>query len=174
VIAKKVLIFTAMVCLMVALSNCSRPPSRQEGAVEIGQSAPKFKLPDLEGQEIPLDQFKGKIIMLDFWATWCGPCRMTMPMIEKLEKEYAGSLVVLAINLQEPKEAVREFVQQQAITSHVLLDEEGSVGATYGAGSIPMQFLIDKKGILRHVQMGYNSRTASQLRAQIERLRKPL
>jgi thiol-disulfide isomerase/thioredoxin len=148
-----------------------RPHSRQEAAVEIGLPAPKFKLTDLKGQEVSLDQFKGKVVMLDFWATWCNPCQMTMPVIEKLEKEYSDIMVVLAINLQEPKDAVQEYVNRQAIISRVLLDEAGSVGATYGTDSIPMQFLIDKNGIVRHIQMGYKPQMASQLRAQIERLR---
>jgi thiol-disulfide isomerase/thioredoxin len=148
-----------------------RPSSRQEAGVEIGMPAPKFKLPDLKGQEVSLDQFKGKVVMLDFWATWCRPCQMTMPVVEKLEKEYSGTLVVLTINLQEPKDAVLEYVHHQAITSRVLLDEPGSVGVAYGTDSIPMQFLIDKTGIVRHIQMGYKPQMASQLRAQIEQLR---
>jgi len=169
--ARKILAVSLAALFIMMISSCMRPGSRQEAVVEIGRPAPKFKLPDLKGQEVSLDQFKGKVVMLDFWATWCGPCQMTMPVIEKLEKEYSGILVVLAINLQESKEEVAEYVHRQAVTSHVLMDESGSVGTVYGTDSIPMQFLIDKNGIVRHVQMGYSPRMASQLRAQIERLR---
>jgi thiol-disulfide isomerase/thioredoxin len=171
VIARKILAVSMAALFMMMLSSCRRPPSRQEAVVEIGLPAPKFKLPDLKGQEVSLDQFKGKVVMLDFWATWCGPCQMTMPVIEKLEKEYSDTLIVLAINLQESKDEVAEYAKRQAVTSRVLLDESGSVGATYGTDSIPMQFLIDKNGIVRHVQMGYSPKMASQLRAQIEQLR---
>lgn len=169
--ARKILAVSVAALFLMMLSSCMRPSSRQEAVVEIGQPAPKFKLLDLKGQEVSLDQFKGKVVMLDFWATWCGPCQMTMPVIEKLEKEYADTLVVLAINLQETKGEVAEYIQRQGITSRVLLDESGSVGAAYGTESIPMQFLIDKTGIVRHIQIGYSPRMASQLRAQIERLR---
>jgi thiol-disulfide isomerase/thioredoxin len=150
------------------LSTCTRPPS---APLQIGSPAPKFTLPDLNGREVSLDQFKGKIVMLDFWATWCGPCRMTMPLLENLEKEYRDSMILLAINLQEPRNAVREYVQKQNINSQVLLDEKGSVGEMYGTDSIPMQVLIDKQGIVRHIQIGFSPRMASQLRSEIESLR---
>jgi thiol-disulfide isomerase/thioredoxin len=171
VVARKILAVSMAALFMMMLSSCRRPPLRQEAVVEIGLPAPKLKLPDLKGQEVSLDQFKGKVVMLDFWATWCGPCQQTMPVIEKLEKEYSDTLVVLAINLQESKDEVAEYVKRQAITSRVLLDESGAIGTIYGTDSIPMQFLIDKNGIVRHVQMGYSPKMASQLRAQIEQLR---
>jgi thiol-disulfide isomerase/thioredoxin len=151
--------------------GCMRPPAESGPAIQIGSEAPSFKLPDLSGQSVALTQFKGKVVMLDFWATWCGPCRMTMPLMESLQKEYADSLVLLAVNVQESPEEVRSFVRAQSLRSRVLLDEEGSIGATYGADSIPMQVLIDKKGIVRHIQIGYSPSTAAQLRRQIQELR---
>jgi thiol-disulfide isomerase/thioredoxin len=152
------------------LSSCVSPPTETVANVQVGQVAPGFKLLDLTGKQVSLDQFRGKIVMLDFWATWCGPCRMTMPLIESLQKEYADRLVLLAVNLQEPKETVLDYTRAQGIHSRVLLDEDGAVGEIYGAQSIPMQVLIDKQGVIRHIQMGYGSRTASQLRAQIDKL----
>jgi thiol-disulfide isomerase/thioredoxin len=162
-----ILIFSAMM-----ISGCSRPPSESESSVQVGQPAPKFKLRDLNGKEITLDQYKGRVVLLDFWATWCNPCRMTMPIFERLQKEYSSTLVLLAINLQEPKETVQEYVYSQGIHSQVLLDEEGSVGMAYGTESIPMEVLVDKQGIVRQVHMGYDPRsTISKLRAEIEQLR---
>jgi len=154
----------------LAISGCVRRP-QHETLLEIGQPAPAFRLQDINGQEVTLDQFKGRVVMLDFWATWCGPCRMTMPLLEGLAKEYASTMVLLAINLQDPKEVVKEYIWKQGIHSQVLLDEDGSVGALYGAESIPMEVLIDKEGIVRHVQMGFGPNTLSQFRAEIERLR---
>jgi len=162
--ASLVLIFLAML-----ISGCSRPSA----VVEVGHPAPTFKLPDLGGREISLDQYKGKVVILDFWATWCGPCRMTMPMLERLQKEYASTMVLLAINLQEPKDVVRDYVLRQGINSQVLLDERGSVGEIYGTDAIPMQVLLDKQGIIRDIRSGFDptGRTESRLRAEIERLR---
>jgi len=152
------------------ISGCIRPSS-ETASVEIGRPAPAFKLPDLKGQEISLDQYRGKIVMLDFWATWCGPCRMTMPLLEKLQKEYTNNMVLLAINLQESGDVVREYMREQGLSSHVLLDEKGSLGEIYGTDAIPMQVLIDKEGIVRDIKTGFSPSMLSQLRAEIERLR---
>lgn len=166
----KKILGTGMLFFLAALmlSSCSRPPS---SPLQIGSPAPKFALPDLNGRQVSLDQFKGRIVMLDFWATWCGPCRMTMPLLGNLEKEYRGTMTLLAVNLQEPRNIVREYVQKQNVNSQVLLDENGSVGEVYGTESIPMQVLIDKEGIVRHIQIGFSPRMAAQLRSQIESIR---
>jgi thiol-disulfide isomerase/thioredoxin len=138
--------------------------------VQIGAAAPKFKLPDLKGRDFSLDQYKGKIVLMDFWATWCGPCRMSMPLLEKLQREYPKDLVLLAINLQEPEDVVRDYIRKENVGSQVLLDKEGTVGEAYGIGSIPMHVLVDRNGIIRHVQLGFDPRMASQLRTEIQKL----
>ena len=166
----KALIYVTLCISVLILSSCARPPQESEPAVQIGQPAPNFKLRDLAGRQVSLDQFKGNVVMLDFWATWCGPCRMTMPVMESLQKEYANRMVLLTIDLQEPLDVVRDYVRAHGIHSIVLLDEEGSVGEVYGASPIPMQFLIDKQGIIRHVQMGFEPGMAIPLRSQIDRL----
>ena len=168
---KKALVPYVILFFTALISSCSRPPSETEVTVKIGLPAPNFKLPALSGGEMSLDQYRGKIVMLDFWATWCGPCRMTMPLLERLQKEYPNNLVLLAINLQEPKDIVRDYVRTQGINSQVLLDEEGTVGESYGTYSIPMQILIDRNGIVRHIQVGFNPRMSSELREEIEKLK---
>jgi thiol-disulfide isomerase/thioredoxin len=167
---KKVLVAFLMLSFFAFIfSSCSRPPSSREAIVEIGREAPKFKLPDLSGQVVSLDQYKGKVVMLDFWATWCGPCRMSMPILESLQKEYSNDLTLLAINLQEPRDGVRDFVREQSIHSRVLLDEDGAVGEIYGAGSIPMQVLIDRTGTVRYIVLGV--RSSAELREMVNKLR---
>jgi thiol-disulfide isomerase/thioredoxin len=162
-----------LILSVMMISGCSHfLPSGSESGVQVGQPAPNFKIPDLYGHEISLDQYKGKVVLLDFWATWCGPCRMALPVIERLQKEFPSTLVLLAINLQDRKEEVTDFIYKLGLTSQVLLDENGSVGQTYGAVSIPMEVLIDKQGVVRFVQMGFDPRTTiSRLRAEIEQLR---
>ncbi|MDR1727398.1 MAG: TlpA family protein disulfide reductase [Acidobacteriota bacterium] len=151
-----------------SLTSCG---GRLGGGADVGQAAPSFKLKDLDGREIALEQFRGKIVLIDFWATWCGPCRMTMPVVEKLSKEYPDDLVLLAVNLQESVGEVRQYLEQQGLQSQVLLDEGGDVSIAYGADAIPMQFLIDRDGVVRNVLTGFSPSMASKLRSQIEQLR---
>jgi len=92
--------------------NCGGP--RTSEALEIGQPAPEFKLPDLSGNAVSLTQYQGKIVLVDFWATWCGPCRLSMPLLEDLQKEYPNELVLLAVNLQEPLDEVRSTSPRSA------------------------------------------------------------
>lgn len=165
---KSIIVFIILVFSLGALSSCVYPPGEK---VDIGQPAPSFKLFDMHSQEISLEKYKGKIILLDFWATWCTPCRMTMPVVEKLSKEFPDDMVVLAVNLRESKDVVEEYAFEQAISSQILLDEDGTVSATYGAYAIPMQILIDRSGVVRHIQAGFNLNMAARMRAQIEQLR---
>ena len=148
--------------------NCGGPHTSE--ALEIGRPAPEFKLPDLSGNAVSLTQYQGKIVLVDFWATWCGPCRLSMPLLEDLQKEYPNELVLLAVNLQEPLDEVRQYVTAQRIRSRVLLDEEGKVGRTYGSESIPMQVLIDQKGIVRDIQMGFSTSMGTRLREEVRKL----
>jgi peroxiredoxin len=158
--------------LAIILSSCVRPPSSEsESAIQVGSPAPKFTLQDLSGQTVTLDQYRGKVVLLDFWATYCGPCRTSMPMFEDLQKEYPTAMVLLAINVQEPAPMVRDYVQEQNVNSRVLLDEQGTAAQAYGADAIPTEVLIDKSGIVRHVQVGFSKQVISQLRAQIESLK---
>jgi len=167
---KTLLACAVPISLLILLTGCTRPPSETLTALEVNKAAPEFKLPDLKGQEFSLDQYKGKVVLLDFWATWCSPCRMTMPLVEKLQDEFHGKLALLAINLQETEDVVRDYVRTQNLNSQVLLDEEGSVAQAYGAESIPMQVLIDKNGIVRFVQLGFNPGMAAELRTEIKKL----
>jgi thiol-disulfide isomerase/thioredoxin len=93
-----------------------------------------------------------------------------MPLLEDLQKEYPNDLVLLAVNLQEEPDDVRRYVQQQRLSSRVLLDQEGKVGSAYGSDSIPMQVLIDQKGVIRHIEMGFSPSLGARLRGEIHRL----
>lgn len=167
---RKTYAFIACLAGILTFAGCYRLPL-DERNVQVGQEAPLFKLPDLNGNEVSLGQYKGKIVLIDFWATYCEPCRMTMPLLERLQKEYSNDMVLLAVNLGDTIDAVREFIQRNNLNSEILLDERGEVGSVYGANQIPIQFLIDKKGIVRHIQLGYSAAMGAQLRAEINKLR---
>jgi thiol-disulfide isomerase/thioredoxin len=165
---KRIFAASAILIIVVVVQiSCTRPTP---DTLEVGYAAPNFKLRNLDGREVSLDQFKGKVVLLDFWQTSCGPCRMTMPLLERLQKEFPKSMMLLAINLQEPASVVRDYMREQNIGSEVLLDEDGAIGSAYDVGAIPMQVLIDKEGKLRRVQIGLGPGTVAQLRTEIQSL----
>jgi thiol-disulfide isomerase/thioredoxin len=168
---RRALIGLMVASLAAALTGCSSRSSVEEGVLALDQPAPGFTLPDLSGQRVSLGDFKGKVVLLDFWATWCGPCRMTMPLLEKLQQDVPQDLVLLAINLQDTKEDVQRFVAARQIKSRVLLDGEGEVGRAYQSESIPMQVVIDREGGVRYVKVGFSPQMGSELRREVEKLR---
>ncbi|NIS60488.1 MAG: redoxin domain-containing protein [Proteobacteria bacterium] len=111
--------------------------------------APSFTLKDLNGQEMKLEDQRGKIIFLNFWATWCPPCRDEMPSMEKLYTEFKGrDFTMLAVDLQEGAKKVKAFKERFKLNFPILLDSDGEVALKYGVFSIPTTYLIDREGYL--------------------------
>jgi peroxiredoxin len=109
--------------------------------------APSFTLRDLNGKEVKLEDHRGKIVFLNFWATWCRPCRTEMPSMEKLYNEFKNrDFIILAVDLQEGTRKVRAFKERFKLNFPILLDSDGSVGSKYGVISIPTTYLIDREG----------------------------
>ena len=114
-----------------------------------------FKLLDLNGNEVSLNNYQGKVIMLNFWATWCPPCRNEMPSMESLHKKMEDSnFVMIAVNIQEKNSIVKEFIKKNKYTFPVIIDETGEVSAKYQIRSIPTTFIIDTKGKIAGVFTG--------------------
>ena len=129
-------------------AGCSSPAP----APEIGELAPDFELSNLDGQVVSLSDFRGKPIFLNFWATWCGPCRFEMPFIQKMYKELSSEgLVILAVNLQENPARVKKFVENLGFTFPVLLATNSEVPLAYNIRAIPATFFVDKNGIIQDI-----------------------
>ncbi len=108
-----------------------------------------FELEDMGGSLKKLSSYRGKFVFLNFWATWCGPCRYEMPSMQKVYDELKDEgFVIVAVNLQEDRKLVKKFLDQYGLTFPVLLDKQGRVGAMYGARSIPTTYLIDRDGYI--------------------------
>jgi len=109
--------------------------------------AKEFALKNLAGSTLNLKEFQGKVVFLNFWATWCGPCRAEMPAMELLWQVFQDDdFVILAVNLREGRDKISSFVQTNGYTFPVLLDSQGKVANTYGVRAIPTTFLIDFQG----------------------------
>ena len=127
--------------------------SKISSGIESGQLAPAFTLKNLAGMEVNLEDFKGKKVMLNFWATWCPPCKAEMPAMEQFYKQYSDELEILAVNL-DPQNNVAGFVKDYGLSFPVLLDQNGATQHTYSILSIPTTFIIDEEGIIRKKHIG--------------------
>lgn len=137
-----------------------------------GKPAPELKLPLLDGGTADLAAHKGKeIVVLDFWATWCKPCRIGLPIIVKVAAEFEGKDVIFyAVNLKETPEMIAPFLAESGLELRVALDKEGASGLRYGAASIPRTVIIDKAGIVRHVHRGVSPGLEDRLRSELSAL----
>ncbi|MHB1157038.1 MAG: DUF2092 domain-containing protein [Phycisphaerales bacterium] len=120
-----------------------------------GKPAPDFTLNTLDGKTVKLSDLKDKVVILDFWATWCGPCRMAMPIIDKVAGKFAEQGVRLyAVNLRETPDQIKSFLKEQNLSVNVLLDSDGKVGNDYRANAIPQTVIIDRNGVVSTVHVG--------------------
>ena len=121
-----------------------------------GQPATDFTLETLAGSKpVKLSELKGRVVVLDFWATWCGPCRRWLPIVEQASRDYASKgLAVFAVNERETDSKVRAYLDQQKLELPVLMDRSGTVGSIYRASSIPLTVVVGKDGNVLRVMVG--------------------
>lgn len=140
----------------------------------VGKDAIAFALKDLDGNQVDLQSLKGKVVLLDFWASWCGPCVAEMPHIEKLHKDFKDQgLVVLGLNNEEA-EVARSFVKNKGYTFTTLVDEGREVAMRYGVSGIPQVFIIDREGKVKWHARGYGPGAEVELRSAVEKVIKSL
>lgn len=133
--------------------------------------APDFALEDLAGQRIRLKDLRGKVIFINFWATWCPPCIQEMPTMEKLHREFEKKgLMILAVNFREIPAQVTEFFKTHKLTFTTLLDHEGKVFKLYGAWALPMSAIVNKRGELVGKVMGYRNWHSAEAKEFFRRL----
>jgi len=134
-------------------------------------AAPDFTLVDLGGRRVSLKEFRGRVVFLNFWATWCGPCREEMPMMEALHRQFKDrGLAVVAVNFKEDEASVRHFFDELGITFQGLLDPHGDVSESYGAFSLPLTYLIDRNGRFVGKAIGIRPWDSADAKALIEDL----
>jgi thiol-disulfide isomerase/thioredoxin len=141
-------------------------------AVEIGKPAPAFALSAIGGSApVSLEQFKGKVVFVDFWASWCGPCRQSLPQYEKLREELAHEeFAIVAVNLDEDAADATAFLKQHPVNYTILRDPAGDVPKAFGLLGMPTSYLIDRDGIVRAVRTGFEPADIDKLRVEIHAL----
>ncbi len=147
-------------------------PAAERGIVKVGDEAPNFQLRDLNGNLVSLSQLRGKVVLLNFWATWCGPCRVEMPAMEQLYRTFPRKeFEILAVST-DPQGAVvtRPFQQEMGFTFPILHDSEYRVGLTYGARTLPMTFMVDRQGVIRQKIFGARDWASTEARELVHML----
>lgn len=144
----KRLVSIALLLCIIILTACSRKETAQP-ALE-GKPAPDFNVRDLAGKETRLSDLKGKVTLVNFWATWCPPCREEVPSMAELNRLMAGKpFRMLAISIdQGGKGAVEAFFRQANVSLPAYLDSDGAIGKMYGITGVPETFVIDRKGVI--------------------------
>jgi peroxiredoxin len=138
----------------------------------VAKPAPDFSLPSFEGHAIRLSDYKGKkVVILSFWASWCGPCRTEMPLLRAFyEKNRHKDFELLTITIDENPEAAKKFATEKALPFPVLLDTQHQVADTYRVKAIPSMFLISKEGTISQFHAGLNPGLEYYLQVQLEHL----
>jgi thiol-disulfide isomerase/thioredoxin len=141
-------------------------------AKKVGERAPDFTLRDLAGKPVRLSELRGSVVVVDFWASWCAPCKKELPALEVLQRRYreAGKkVVILTINIDKDRANAEKFLRSAKIKDlSVLLDKEGAVAGQYDLPTMPTSFVIDQKGIVRYVHAGYTGGDEKKVAQQID------
>lgn len=172
---------------LVASAGCeagSDEPSSQASAEispvlervgpRVGTTAPNFQLWDMNGNPISLSEYRGWVVLVNFWATWCGPCRVEMPAMEHLYQEFnRKGFEILAVSTDPQGVAVtRPFKESLGLTFPILHDSDFRVGVAYGARTLPITFLVDRQGVIRHRIFGARDWESQEARRLIQTLLK--
>ena len=136
--------------------TATTPPPTTDAPVgiEVGMQAPDFTLRSPTGERFNLNEQRGKPVFLNFWATWCGPCLVEMPDMQKLQNTMGDSIQIVGIDLRETRSQVLRFITRYGFTYTFILDSTGEVSNTYEVASIPRSFFIDAKGVIVRVLRG--------------------
>jgi peroxiredoxin len=133
--------------------------------------APDFTLNDISGKPVKLSQFRGKVVILNFWSIWCGPCLAEMPSLNKLYLEFKDKgLIVLSIAEDPAVKPVRSYIKEKSIAFPILMDKDRKVYLKYSLFGIPVTFLIDKKGVIAEKLIGERDWNSSEMRGEVSKL----
>jgi len=147
--------------------------STAQAAVQPQQMAPDFTLPSAEGRNLRLAEQRGQVVLINFWASWCGPCRVEMPHLNRLHEQFkAGGFVVLAVNIDDDPRHGAATAARWGLRFPVLLDADKAVVRRYDLGTMPSTVLVDRDGRIRHLHRGWREGLDATYERQIKELMK--
>ena len=165
------LVVSILLSLMMALKGCVSPDreNRRYESALIEKPAPEFTLRDLKGNQVSLSDFRGQPVVLNFWATWCSPCRVEIPHLEALYTKYKDQgLVILGMNTETDYMKVKRFAEPRI--SYIVLLDGGTQAQGYNVSGIPCTYYIDREGIIQHRSVGFGPGDEVQIEEKIKKL----
>ena len=140
-------------------------------AADAGGPAPAFSLNSLAGEQGTLSQYKGQVVMVNFWATWCGPCQQEMPLLDQMYKKYRpAGFTLIGVNVDKEAPAVKELLARKPVSFPVLLDPANQVSKAYHVDEMPSSVIIDRKGAIRYIHRGYKPGDENEYQDRIRQL----
>jgi thiol-disulfide isomerase/thioredoxin len=133
----------------------SSGPEQISTAPEIGAFAPDFSLLSVNDEIVQLSDYRGKVVLINFWAVWCPPCRQEMPSIQQVSEQYPDDLVVLAVNTGDSKEDAVKFIEEFGLTFEIVLDQDYSIEGLFRVRGLPSTFFVDEQGIIQVTHIGF-------------------
>ncbi len=135
--------------------------------------APDFALPAMDGGELRLSELKGQVVMINFWATWCGPCRQEMPLLQQLQVKYEPlGFTLVGINVEPESAGARTWLEKVPVTFPILFDRQNQVAERFGVQGMPSSVFVDRSGKVRYVHRGYQpgdeSKYADMIRSLVK------
>ncbi len=159
--------------LAAVLSLCALAFMQDAHALSRGQAAPEIRLTDLAGKTLSLARLKGKVVVVDFWASWCKPCREELAVLEALHQKYASKgLVILGVNVDKDAETARKFLKDNklALSFSLANDAKHEVAERYAPPTMPSSYVIGRDGKVQFVQAGFRASDAKRIEAAVENL----
>lgn len=140
-------------------------------AKPISGKAPDFTLKSRSGQNLKLSDFRGQVVMLNFWASWCGPCRQEMPIMEQYYKKYKKlGFTILGVNVEEDSSKANAYLRDIKVSFPILYDNTNQLSKTYDVSAMPTTIMIDRNGNMRFLHQGFKSGTEKEYKKEIKKL----
>ena len=146
--------------------------SHPAAALEAGMPAPTLAMASLaDGKAVTLAELRGQVVYVDFWASWCVPCRQSMPVLDELYRKHGGAgFTVVGVNKDVTETDARRFLHAVKVTFPLITDETDVLARAFDVKAMPSGYLVDRKGVVRQVHRGFTSHTAAALEAQVIKL----
>lgn len=140
-------------------------------ALEVGQAAPDIALSSIDGKNIRLKELRGQVVLVNFWASWCGPCRQEMPLLEDMYKKYSKlGFTILGVNVEQDNSKAKAYLRDVTVTFPILLDPQNIASKLYNVEAMPTTAIVDRNGKIRYIHLGYKAGYEETYKKQIKEL----